>query len=124
METPDSASIAFASFDWQSMNSEPKGNSTLTVDEVSFTRPYGLDARRFEDFGISMYPNPASKRVTFDIPGGLKTGEYIELRDFSGRVLQQTGQTQISVAGLPAGTYLVRIIRNEGSARGKLIVQP
>lgn len=125
MGTPDSASITFASFDWLSWsNNDPKGNSILTIDEVSFTRPYGLDAQRFEDFGISMYPNPASKRVTFEIPGGLKTGEYIELRDFSGRLLQQTGKTELSVAGLPAGTYLVRIIRNEGSARGKLMVQP
>jgi hypothetical protein len=124
METPDSASIAFGSFDWQSMDGEPKGNSILTIDEVSFTQPYGLDAKRFEDFGISMHPNPASKHVSLDIPGGLKTGEYIELRDISGRLIQQTAQTELSVAGLPAGTYLLRVIRHEGSARGKLIVQP
>ena len=122
MDTPDSARIAFAAFDWQ--GDDAKGNSVLTVDEVSFTRPYGLDARRFEDFGIAMYPNPASKTVRFEIPGGLQTGEFIELRDMSGRLLQQTTRTEMNVAGLPAGTYLVRVIRHEGSARGKLIVQP
>jgi hypothetical protein len=71
-----------------------------------------------------MYPNPASKIVRFEIPGGLQNGEFIELRDMSGRLLQQTTRTEMTVAGLPAGTYLVRIIRAEGSARGKLIVQP
>lgn len=122
MDTPDSARIAFGSFDWQ--GEDPKGNSVLTVDEVSFTRPYGLDARRFEDLGIAMYPNPTSGKVQFDIPGGLQAGEFIELRDMSGRLLQQTTRTEMTVAGLPAGTYLVRVIRHEGSARGKLIVQP
>jgi hypothetical protein len=130
MDAPDSATIMFASFDWQTRTGEPNGNSVLIVDEVSFTKPWGLDAKRFAEVGIRMYPNPAKSALTLELDAAIRAGENVEIRDMNGRLMSrhtpEMGVTQIKLelGSLSAGYYLIRVNRLDGAALGRVLIQP
>lgn len=66
---------------------------------------------------IKAFPNPAAEYVTVT---GLVDGETIRLFDLQGKAVKQTVETTVSLAGLPAGVYIlqagqdvVKIIKNK-----------
>jgi hypothetical protein len=63
-----------------------------------------------EEPALSVYPNPASGQLSFTVPGTEQQG--VTIQDLSGRVVySQThaaGMNTISVAALPAGSYILR----------------
>ena len=79
----------------------------------------GISDLRSQTSGFSVYPNPASDRVTLD---GLNAGDRVELLDLNGRVLIQAIKQSdnqaitLDVSGLPSGTYLL------GTADSKKII--
>lgn len=89
-------------------------------------RPYfgsaatlGVERQTIEPVEWSVYPNPASDRVTF-------SGEVavIELYDMQGRRAAVSRQQVVEVGHCPEGLYLVRVITPEGQQHcAKLIIK-
>jgi predicted transcriptional regulator len=68
---------------------------------------------------IKMYPNPASKNVTIELPQNNGVGNYhINVTDIAGKVVMQVkangGTQQLNIEQLMTGTYLLEIIDSNG----------
>jgi len=62
--------------------------------------------------GLAAYPNPAQDMLTIALAAGAATAHTAELRDLRGvlrRTITLPGSGQLSLAGLPAGTYLLQV---------------
>lgn len=63
-------------------------------------------------FNVVVYPNPVADVLTVKVSGGNLDGATIEVRDVTGRLLKQikvkNAQTQISMAGLAQGLYILK----------------
>lgn len=67
-----------------------------------------------EEMGIRIFPNPARGRVYVDLPSG-QIIESLELHSLQGRMLRQDKAPELSLSGIPAGMYLLRLKR-QGAA--------
>jgi hypothetical protein len=81
-------------------------------------------------FGNSflVYPNPASSgQVAVTLPSSDNYTSY-EVFDVSGNILHTgtsaSNRFEIDVAGLSAGMYIIKVLQNERSFYGQLIVTP
>lgn len=76
---------------------------------------------------IKMYPNPASKQVTIELPQNTNTNYQLQIADLAGKiVLQQkinTTTAQVNLSKLTAGIYLVTITDNKGNKEVKKLVK-
>jgi hypothetical protein len=70
------------------------------------------------DLEVSPWPNPASDRVRFDVPGPVR----IELFDVLGRRVATSATAEVDVSGLPIGLYAYRVTSGRASAAGLLAV--
>ena len=77
--------------------------------------------------GITLYPNPATERVTLQ---GLTDDAVVEILDMNGSLCKSVkvgagsgGRTTIATGDLRTGLYLVRITTGESSSTRKLMVQ-
>jgi len=103
--------------------------SVLFIDDLNFSFPPPLTVN-IEDISaskdITAFPNPASHHVLISTPDG--KAAYIELRDFTGRLVSQvpvsSDQTQVSVQELPIGNYTYLLVDETGNyiKKGKLII--
>ena len=70
---------------------------------------------------ISIYPNPATDKLTLEIPSAISLHQ-IEITDALGRVVQsikwkvQSHITTISVSDFPSGVYFIKVQLQDGSA--------
>ncbi len=87
------------------------------------TTPTGTEDR-LPALSVEMYPNPASGTVMLE---GLPAQSMVHLTDLSGRLLRRApageGVQMISLSGLTAGVYVVRVTSPTGVWTGKLIVE-
>lgn len=70
-----------------------------------------------EESGINLYPNPATNKVIIELVDENTVFKSIQLFDYSGRVLQDinydgTGQFELNLSKLSAGSYLCKVITN------------
>ena len=76
------------------------------------------------DQAVLLYPNPAAALVHISSKTG--TVKQVEISDLSGRVFTSLASDKndldVSVAQLPVGTYLVRVLTAEGLVMRKLSV--
>ena len=79
---------------------------------------------------ISLFPNPSTAgRITIKTNSPMKSGDMIELYDFSGRLLfsQQINETanqiHIGLPDYPKGIYYIRFIGSDRQISKKLIIQ-
>ncbi|MEM6769682.1 MAG: S8 family serine peptidase, partial [Bacteroidota bacterium] len=84
--------------------------------------------RRSEASNDSPYPNPVSSELNVPLPNlDAEIGATISVRDLSGRVIlrQRTfsSQNTISLAGYPAGVYILAIDREQDTEVIKIIKQ-
>jgi hypothetical protein len=75
---------------------------------------------------INLFPNPTTTQLTFTLPENTSNATYT-LYDMQGR-LQLTGktsnaQTEINVATLPRGLYVLKIITNQQTVTKKVVLQ-
>lgn len=75
---------------------------------------------------ISLFPNPATDKITISLPENTSSFSY-KLYDMQGR-LQFAGktsntQTELNVATLPRGLYVLKIITNKQSVAKKIVLQ-
>lgn len=74
---------------------------------------------------IQVYPNPATDYISFDLKDNASEAT-VELFDIQGRlVLSQavSGQTKIQVNHLNKGLYMYKLLQNDNSFSGKVIVE-
>lgn len=80
--------------------------------------------------GVKVYPNPASEMLNVELTVEDKTKLSVELVDLVGRVVTAqeaedvsgAHRTTINTQGLPAGSYLVRVKTNSGTAIQKVSI--
>ncbi len=81
-----------------------------------------------DNFRLNTAPNPLTNQVSIAISSGdvLLKGQYhCLIADFTGRIVQQqnirlfnTAQFNLSVAGLPSGSYFIKLVLQDGSSAG------
>ena len=89
--------------------------AVTTFDDVAGTGLFGAE-------NLSIYPNPASDKVSIKAGSIIKT---ISLYDIQGRLLltkqPESQEAAIDISAQPAGVYLLRIATDTGSVTQKLI---
>ncbi|MFY9309283.1 MAG: T9SS type A sorting domain-containing protein [Bacteroidia bacterium] len=120
---PDSAVIAFAT----SKNSlSARVNSTMFVDDVSFSGYVGISESVITSDKVKLFPNPAPSRVEVTVES--ENAEIVVLSDMSGKELLRqpliNKYVLIDVGPLPVGMYMydIRDNRNKVLFRDKLNV--
>jgi hypothetical protein len=96
----------------------------LLIDDVFTGQITTGTSNVIEDLGITVYPNPASSIVTFDL-GTLKAQDYsIELYDVRGRLQFSTHNNNVlNVSNYSPGLYLYKFTTDDQSQIGKIIVR-
>lgn len=116
----------------------PIGNYTLTYNiqskescitfdnatvNISVSQGLGLSELNYEDKNLKIYPNPSNSTIT--ITNSNSNIKSIELYDFQGRILktEKVNKTdiQLDVSNHQIGTYLFKIITNNGTIFRKFI---
>ncbi len=79
---------------------------------------------------MNMFPNPASDYFTVDLDFGTATDATVVVADITGKVVDMKylkgaakEQVNFTTNNLGTGTYLVRVITNEGSLTQKMVIQ-
>ena len=76
--------------------------------------------------GFEFFPNPASDQLTLEIGEEWGTNTNLQIYNAGGQLVRQefgqTGQQQISLVGLPAGIYWLRLSGVSGERIEKLVV--
>ena len=110
---------------WQDGNTQNPRTVTVTADTTyiaTFVQSEGIEET--EGVQWTLYPNPASGRVTIE---GIEGMAEVTLTDIAGRESGQwktnSGKLTIDVSTLVPGTYFVRVASQGESAVRKLIVK-
>ncbi|PPK87902.1 putative secreted protein (Por secretion system target) [Neolewinella xylanilytica] len=73
---------------------------------------------------LEVYPNPATRSVSFNRPNADRTKTTYALYSSTGRIVRKgtlgAGERQIGVAGIPGGLYVLRV----GQAVTRLVINP
>jgi photosystem II stability/assembly factor-like uncharacterized protein len=80
-----------------------------------------MEAFSLNDYEV--YPNPVSDQLQVDLPADLSA--ELSLLDMNGRVMRHfrsNGAMEISVQGMPAGLYWLRLIDDQGQVSVKRVV--
>lgn len=93
----------------------------LSVTDTTFV---GVDNHKVKNKNITIYPNPASDKVTVEFTGAFKETNLV-LVDIEGQQLltrQITElKTQIDISSLPRGVYFVRLTNDSTVEVGKFV---
>lgn len=96
------------------------------LDGTILKRTGGTSAANFIDrFGkdVRYYPNPACEQLTVELPTPVEA--TMRLFSSNGQLVRQVpirGQQQLSLRGLPAGTYLAEVRAVDAVSRNKIII--
>jgi len=77
---------------------------------------------------MKIYPNPATEKITLEITNlqDLQTGVF-KLYNLNGQLLKEcpvhSVSTELSLAGLSAGTYILKVFMNDKTDEWKIIKQ-
>ena len=80
------------------------------------------------DFGITVYPNPSSGRVTIEVDQAISGDLELELYDCFGRALkryspQQYDRFNLSLEHLPAGLYVLKFSQGQRYAVERIVLK-
>jgi hypothetical protein len=87
---------------------------------VQFKKYVGLTENTSINHLVSMYPVPSSEVVNVFVPTYFKVNA-IEVYDITGRLVNETTQTQLHFA--QKGMYIIRVITNGGVATKRVIIE-
>jgi hypothetical protein len=121
-------------------NSNQDGRSmrfTMLSFRLNCESTFGFRASEGQGEGTTAlsgaYPNPATKEATLYFPAAATDAPaQVQLTSLAGqpvstqnlpisRTANGTGAVQVSLAGLPAGTYLYRVITRDGVRQGRIV---
>jgi aminopeptidase N len=73
---------------------------------------------------LRLFPNPVKERIFLQLPAGERV-EQLQLFDANGQLARKyrPSQRELSAAGLPAGTYLLRAVTEDEAAVRKVLIQ-
>ena len=118
---PDTCIITLAA-----SGTTPAVNDYLWVDALAFTGTQSIGENYF-DANISIFPNPASEKVTLDLSVLKDQKVAIQVTDMLGKTVKKsegitaTSKTLLDVSDLPKGNYMVNVITKEGIISRKII---
>jgi hypothetical protein len=107
-------------------STELKSLTTLMTEDLVTELEYFVE--KIAQVEIKIYPNPTTEKITLEIPGweGLQTGNF-KLFSLTGQLLQEqpvhSATTSVSLAGLPKGTYILKVYINNRTEDWKVIKQ-
>jgi len=105
----------------------PQDSLQVTSDELQVTSDEYF-VEKLAQVEIKIYPNPATEKITLAISNmeTLQTGSF-KLFSLSGQLLQEhpvyAAATEVSLAGLPNGAYILKVHINGKSEDWKIIKQ-
>lgn len=124
---PDSCIIVL-----KASGSAPTNNDYLWVDNLAFSGIVtGIE--KYDSFlnNMVVYPNPSTESLTLNL--NLKSSQQItiEITDLTGKlirsknagILQGESLQTINVSGIANGTYLVRVVAEQGTEIRKIIIE-
>jgi hypothetical protein len=100
--------------------------TTLMTQELATEPEYFVE--KIAQVEIKIYPNPTTEKITLEIPAweNLQTGNF-KLFSLTGQLLQEQSvystTTSVSLAGLPKGTYILKVYINNRTEDWKIIKQ-
>lgn len=119
---PSPISLIWARGGENNYNLNYHGGANRGVVASNFT--LGQDDFSFSDF--SMYPNPSSNYITIKLPSNISDSTIL-IYDYLGRTIltQNANEVEIKIAtsNFEKGTYIVKIITDNGSTSKKLLVE-
>jgi len=85
---------------------------------------FSLPENKTEERPYTFYPNPANDELNLNISSDVEPS-MIELYDIQGRMVrnQQNGFEKVSLRGLPAGTYALRVSLKNGKSYTSTVVK-
>lgn len=101
-------------------------NDTIYSDtiQVNLSTPTGLGQMADED-GVSLFPNPATERVTVSFGGAQPEERVVRLMDASGRLISETRtmelQLDLELSEVAKGLYLVEVQHQGGRGVYRLV---
>lgn len=99
-----------------------KENETNGDTLVIMGRAFGVGVDKVTAADIKVYPNPARTNMTISLPESI-SGGTIEIYDMLGnKVIVDNvngNETEVNVANLPVGKYVLRFIDQNGTAYNK-----
>jgi hypothetical protein len=102
-------------FNFSKWNTQPLRSSGVNVVNVN------------NDKGIFAYPNPAKDMVTVKVAGSINENAVIQITDITGKLLREvkvkTAITDVNLASIPAGIYMLKYVDNDYSQVIKLTVE-
>lgn len=119
--TCDSLVIVFVSSSFMNANTETE----LYIDDISFEFDY-TSVESSERIRMNLYPNPAVNEITLSVDNQLDMYNVI-IYDMNGKQLkrmkQLTGNTNIPVSDLSAGTYFLKVQQAGNETVRKFVVE-
>jgi hypothetical protein len=100
--------------------------TTLMTQDLATEPEYFVE--KIAQVEIKIYPNPTTEKITLEISvwENLQTGTF-KLFSLTGQLLQEqpvhSATTTVSLAGLPKGTYLLKVSINNRTEDWKIIKQ-
>ncbi len=124
----DSATLYMAPFYPNGPTSGPKGNSVLYVDNLSFDSLIISVPEQMQKTPVfSVYPNPASDILSFDINNPNKEKRTLNIYTMQGSLVKSEilieNQREINIMDLSNGVYIVEMKSKEWTEQQKLIIQ-
>ncbi len=107
------------------MNYDATGELILGFFVVIFKDGcFSLPENKTEERPYTFYPNPANNELNLNISPEVEPS-LIELYDIQGRIVrsQQNGFEKVSLRGLPAGTYALRVSLKNGKSYTSTVVK-
>ena len=119
----------YADFDFFRIGNTVENPIYINTEGTDIVVAKSADVKFVKDFtaaevavanGISVSPNPASEYVTVS---GINDLVGLELYTTAGEKIRSSKSSQLTVTGLPSGTYLLRITGKENCMVQKVIVR-
>jgi hypothetical protein len=67
---------------------------------------------------VSIFPNPTTERLNIQLPSAYAGNITLQLSAVDGKLISELkpaiASVQLNVQGLPAGTYLISIVKQDG----------
>jgi hypothetical protein len=122
--SPDSCRITFSA-----SGSTPTDNDYLYVDNLAFSGVAAGIAENHFDANITLFPNPASEKMTIDLSALNDKKVSLEIFDVQGKQVKTisninvSSKTVVEVAELTKGNYVLHVITNDGIIKRNFIKQ-
>ncbi len=98
---------------------DSEGGYVLILDDIKIVPSGTVTGIDPVETSVAIYPNPASQMLNVKAEGLQK----VEMLDMAGRTVLTTSASHISLSGIAAGMYMVRVTTAEGIHTEKVMVK-